>query len=202
MGSATKIHFRVFASAGYLRLYLYTPTLGSNYQMADKGGTMGSAPHKYSKIFHATLKLNAFFDYDEGMDYARKVHKPVMIDFTGHACVNCRKMEASVQLDKQVYERISQQYVLIQLYIDDKIDLAVSEQIKTEQGKSIKTIGNKWSNLQAEKFQTNSQPFYVLLNPENGQMLVNLEGVDYDATSYLKCFDSGLNAFKQTGPDQ
>jgi len=136
------------------------------------------------------------------MDYARKVHKPVMIDFTGHACVNCRKMEASVWPDKQVYERISQQYVLIQLYVDDKTDLAVSEQTLTAQGKSIKTIGNKWSNLQAEKFQANSQPFYVLLDPQNGQLLVNPEGADYDTASYLKYLDSGLNAFKQTGPNQ
>jgi len=171
---------------------LYTPTLNGGNK--ETGAIKGAKGVKYADIFHAPLNLNAFFDYDEGMAYAKSVHKPVMIDFTGHACVNCRKMEASVWPDKEVYKRISQDYVLIQLYVDDKTDLAVKEQTITSQGKQIKTIGNKWSDLQASKFQANSQPFYVLLD-NNGALLVPAGGADYDPQSYLKFLDSGLQAY-------
>jgi len=170
---------------------LYTPTLTGNSANTSKSN---HTAHKYADIFHAPLNLDAFFDYDEGLAYARAVNKPVMIDFTGHACVNCRKMEANVWPDKAVYKRISQDYVLIQLYVDDKTDLATNEQTVTPQGKHVKTIGNKWSELQAEKFQANSQPFYVLLD-DNGNLLVPPSGADYDPKSYLKFLDSGLNAF-------
>lgn len=172
---------------------LYTPTLtGSNVHTSKTN----QPQHKYSDIFHAPLNLDAYFDYDEGLAYAKLVNKPVMIDFTGHACVNCRKMEANVWPDKEVYKRLSQDYVLIQLYVDDKTDLVANEQIITPQGKHIKTIGNKWSDLQASKFQANSQPFYVLLN-DDGNLLVPPSGADYDPQSYLKFLDRGLNAFKQ-----
>ena len=171
---------------------LYTPTLS--------GGTKAGAPSadakgvKYAGIFHAPLNLDAFFDYDEGMAHARSVHKPVMIDFTGHACVNCRKMESTIWPDKEVYRRISQDYVLIQLYVDDKTDLPLNEQTVTTSGKNIKTIGNKWSNLQAEKFQANSQPYYVLLDNE-GNLLVPPGGADYDPVSYLRFLNGGLEAY-------
>jgi thiol:disulfide interchange protein len=171
---------------------LYTPTLNGGNK--ETGTAKGAKGVKYAGIFHAPLNLNAFFDYDEGMAYAKSVNKPVMIDFTGHACVNCRKMEASVWPDKEVYKRISQDYVLIQLYVDDKTDLAANEQITTPQGKYIKTIGNKWSDLQATKFQANSQPFYVLLD-NDGNLLVPPGGADYDPQSYLKFLDSGLKTY-------
>jgi thiol:disulfide interchange protein len=170
---------------------LYTPTLTVSNNNAAKANR---AAHKYSEIFHAPLNLDAFFDYDEGMAYAKSVNKPVMIDFTGHACVNCRKMEANVWPDKEVYKHISQDYILIQLYVDDKTDVPTTEQTATAQGKNIKTIGNKWSNLQAEKFRANSQPFYVLLD-DNGNLLVPPSGADYDPVSYLKFLNNGLNAF-------
>jgi thioredoxin-related protein len=128
------------------------------------------------------------------MAYAAKVHKPVMIDFTGHACVNCRKMEANVWTDKDVYHRINDQYVLIQLYVDDKTDLAANEQTTTAQGKHIQTIGNKWSYLETSKFQANSQPFYVLLD-NSGNLLVPPGGADYDPVSYGRFLDSGLKIY-------
>jgi len=165
----------------------------------------GSAPaavhnsgnHKYSEIFHAPLGLDAFFDYDEGLVYAKKMNKPVFIDFTGHACVNCRKMEASVWPDKEVLSRLSNDYVVIQLYVDDKTDLAAAEQtVSKYSGKKIETIGNKWSDLQASRFNANSQPFYVLLDTK-GNLLVQPQGADYDPASFTKYLDSGLQAFKK-----
>ena len=165
----------------------------------------GSAPaaahnsgnHKYSEIFHAPLGLDVFFDYDEGLAYAKKMNKPVFIDFTGHACVNCRKMEASVWPDKEVLSHLTNDYVVIQLYVDDKTDLAAAEQtVSKYSGKKINTIGNKWSDLQASRFNANSQPFYVLLD-NKGNLLVQPQGADYDPVSFTKYLDSGLAAFKK-----
>jgi len=156
-----------------------------------------SGDHKYGDIFHAPLGLEVFFDYDEGLAYAKKMNKPVFIDFTGHACVNCRKMEASVWPDKDVLSRLSNDYIIIQLYVDDKTDLATSEQsISKYSGHKIETIGNKWSDLQALRFNANSQPFYVLLDTR-GNLLVQPRGADYDPKSFANYLVSGLEAFKK-----
>ncbi|MFB0497493.1 thiol:disulfide interchange protein [Mucilaginibacter sp. OAE612] len=161
----------------------------------NSNGAADMKPHKYADLFDKPKGFNPYFDYDEGLAYAKKVHKPVMIDFTGHACVNCRKMEADVWSDKQVYQRITQDYVLIQLYVDDKTDLAEREQTTTHEGRKIQTVGNKWSYLQISKFVSNSQPFYVLLDPDTQEPLVAPQGAEYDPLSYLKYLDSGLKAY-------
>lgn len=154
-------------------------------------------PKKYAQLFQAPLGLDAFFDYDEGMKYARKVHKPVLIDFTGHACVNCRKMEATVWPDQSVFKQLNENYVLIQLYVDDKSALPANEQYTSAfSQKHIQTIGQKWSDLQAAKFNSNSQPFYVLLNDE-GKLLSQPEGAVYDANEYALYLDNGVQAFKK-----
>ena len=152
-------------------------------------------PHKYASLFDKPQGLDTYFDYYEGIAYAKKVHKPVMIDFTGHACVNCRKMEETVWPDKQIHKVINEDYVLIQLYVDDKTDLASTEQKVTPEGRSIKTIGNKWSYLQTSKFLSNSQPFYVLLDPQTEQPLVTPQGANYDSVAYLDYLKSGLKVF-------
>ncbi|MGI4022665.1 MAG: protein-disulfide reductase DsbD family protein [Janthinobacterium lividum] len=175
---------------------LYTPTLTGNRTAASNSNQNDQTLHKYASIFEAPLGLNAFFDYDEGLAYAKKNHKPVMIDFTGHACVNCRKMEASVWTDKSVYSLINNDFVLIQLYVDDKTELQASEQTVTAEGKKIRTIGNKWSNLQISKFKANAQPFYTLLDDE-GNLLVQPQGADYNPENYKSFLKSGLDAFKK-----
>jgi thiol:disulfide interchange protein len=154
-----------------------------------------SRPHKYDGLFDKPKGFDPFFDYDEGLAFAKKMHKPVMIDFTGHACVNCRKMEANVWTDKQVYQAITQDYVLIQLYVDDKTDLPQNEQSTTPEGRQIKTIGNKWSYLQTSKFLANSQPFYVLLDPGTQMPLVPPQGANFDPVQYLVYLNSGLAAY-------
>ncbi|MBO9672441.1 MAG: thioredoxin family protein [Sphingobacteriaceae bacterium] len=169
---------------------LYTANLLAGKQAATNDG-----PHKYADKFHAPLKLNVYFDYDEGLAAAKKMNKPVMIDFTGHACVNCRKMEANVWPDKDVYKMISNDYVLIQLYVDDKTALAPADVTVTPEGKKLSTIGKKWSDLQARKFQSNSQPFYVLLDPKTEALLAPPQGADYEIANYKKFLTSGLNAF-------
>ncbi|WP_207531989.1 protein-disulfide reductase DsbD family protein [Desertivirga arenae] len=169
---------------------LFTNSLGAN------SASHSTSTHKYSDKFHAPLALDAFFDYEEGLAYAKSVNKPVMIDFTGHACVNCRKMEASVWSDKKVLETIRDKYVLIQLYVDDKTELPQNEQsVSAFNGKKIKTIGNKWSDFQASRFNSNSQPYYVLLN-NKGELLVQPSGAEFDIDKYLKFLESGLAANK------
>lgn len=149
-------------------------------------------PRKYGELFEKPKGFSPFFDYDEGLAYAKSVGKPVMIDFTGHACVNCRKMEASVWVDKEVAKVINEDYVLIQLYVDDKTDLASEEVFTTPQGRKITTIGKKWSYLQTSRFRANSQPYYVLLDQQTEQPLVVPKGADYDIPSYLAYLKSGL----------
>jgi thiol:disulfide interchange protein DsbD len=165
--------------------------LSRNYESKTTGN------HKYSDLFHAPLGIDAFFDYDEGLAYAKKVNKPVFIDFTGHACVNCRKMEEGVWPDQQVLSKLKNDFVVIQLYVDDKKDLAKEEQTVSKlSGKSIKTIGNKWSDLQASRFNSNSQPFYVLLDSD-GNLLEQPSGANYDVKAFADFLDAGIKAFKK-----
>lgn len=173
---------------------MYTPTLGGgNYSSSNKQ----VSNKKYADLFHAPLNLDVFFDYEEGMAYAKEANKPVMLDFTGHACVNCRKMEASVWPDKAVYNVLQNEYVIIQLYVDDKTALPSEEQYISEfSKKKIKTIGNKWSDFQASKFNANSQPYYVILDTE-GQMLIQPTGADYDPIAYLNFLNKGLEKFNR-----
>jgi len=174
---------------------LYTPTLLGNAAGSAAAPAADATPHKYAELFHAPLGLNAFFDYDEGMAYAQKVNKPVLIDFTGHACVNCRKMEANVWPDKQVLPLIRDKYVLIQLYVDDKTELPAAEQrVSTYSGKTIKTIGNKWSDMQASRYGANSQPYYVLLG-RDGKVLATPQGADYEPANFVHFLSGGLQAY-------
>lgn len=172
---------------------LYTSSFGRT----ATNNTVDGKARKYSDIFHAPLNLNVFFDYEEGMEYGKKVGKPVMLDFTGHACVNCRKMEASVWSDKDVHRLLNEELIIIQLYVDDKTELPQAEQfVSSFSGKNIRTIGNKWSDFQASKFNSNSQPHYVLLDPSNEEVLVKPTGADYNPESYYGFIQSAINQYK------
>ncbi|MFD2036274.1 cytochrome c biogenesis protein CcdA [Belliella marina] len=174
---------------------LYTPTVGGIPAGQAHSGTSGPQ-RKYAGLFHAPLNLEPFFDYEEGMEYARQVGKPVLIDFTGHACVNCRKMEASIWPDPQVLKLIRDEYVLIQLYVDDKTSLPEEEHyVSAFSGKKINSIGKKWSDVQAQKFNSNSQPYYVLMDPKGKKVLVDPVGAIYDVGGYRDYLQSGIANF-------
>jgi thiol:disulfide interchange protein len=127
---------------------------------------------KYAGLFHAPHGLDAFYDYEQGLAYAKSVNKPILIDFTGWSCTNCRKMEASVWPDKEVLRRLREDYVLISLYVDDKTELSQEDKYNSVfSGKKISSIGQKWSDFQASKFGTNSQPYYVIAD-HDGTVLV------------------------------
>lgn len=156
------------------------------------------APPLYTQDFN--LYKNevhaAFDDYEAGMAYAKKVNKPVMIDFSGFGCVNCRKMEASVWTDPTVKQTLENDYVLITLIVDDKTKLAEPIEIQ-ENGKTrkLKTIGDKWSYLQRSKFGANAQPFYILLN-HDGEPLGPSYAFNEDVSQYMKFLRNGLSRFK------
>jgi thiol:disulfide interchange protein DsbD len=140
--------------------------------------------------------LVAFLDYDKGMVYAKLVNKPVMLDFTGHACVNCRKMEEKVWSDPAVLSVLKNEVVLISLYVDDKRELPKEEQYFSEiTGKNIKSIGNKWSEFQIKKYKANAQPYYVLLD-HNGDNLNEHTAYNPNINDYLTWLKEGINNFK------
>lgn len=157
------------------------------------------APPMYTQDFN--LYKNEvhpkFDDYDLGMEYARLNGKPVLIDFTGYGCVNCRKMEAAVWTDPKVSDIINNDYVLISLYVDNKTPL--TEQVKIiENGteRTLRTVGDKWSYLQRVKFGANAQPFYVLLDNQ-GKPLNKSYAYDEDVSKYVEFLQIGLENYKK-----
>lgn len=156
------------------------------------------APPLYTQDFNLyENEVHAKFDdYDMGMAYAKSHNLPVMIDFSGHGCVNCRKMEASVWTDPQVKSILEQDFVLITLMVDDKAKLPETIMIQ-EDGteRKLKTIGDKWSYFQRSKFGANAQPFYVMLD-HDGKPLGTSYGFDENVENYIKWLRGGIDNFK------
>ncbi len=144
------------------------------------------------------VKIEAkFTDYEAGMAYARQTGKPVMVDFTGHGCVNCRKMELAVWHDAKVRDLLTKDYVLISLYVDEKAPLPAPMEVEENgQTTTLRTIGDKWSYLQRSKFGANAQPFYVLLD-NNGRPLNTSYSYDEDVDKFVKFLKTGLDNYKK-----
>jgi thiol:disulfide interchange protein DsbD len=140
----------------------------------------------------------AFNDYDKGLAYAKEVGKPVMIDFTGWACVNCRKMEQNVWVKDRVLNALKNDIVLISLYVDDKRKLPEDDiaDSKLKPGKKLRYIGQKWSELQTIKYKTNTQPFYVLMD-HNEENLIDPVGYTPDADDYYDWLSEGIGNFEK-----
>ena len=139
-----------------------------------------------------------FTDYEQGMAAAKAEGKPVLIDFTGFGCVNCRKMEAAVWTDPQVAELLEKKFVLISLYVDDKTPLAEPIEVTDAQGKphTLRTVGAKWSYLQSQKFGANAQPFYVIINNE-GHPLMGSRSYNEDIAAYVDFLRQGLKRYAE-----
>lgn len=141
--------------------------------------------------------IPVFHDYKTGMAYAKKVNKPVMLDFTGYGCVNCRKMEERVWPNPQVLQVLKNEVVLISLYVDDKRKLPEEEQYVSETtGNKIVSVGNKWSDFQIKKYKANAQPFYVLIDHQ-GENLNEPTAYDPDVDSYLQWLREGIGVFQK-----
>ena len=138
-----------------------------------------------------------YTDYDLGMAAARQEGKPVMVDFTGYGCVNCRKMEAAVWTDSKVRDLLNDKYVLISLYVDDKTPLPEPIEVTDVDGttRKLRTVGDKWSYLERVKIGANTQPFYVLLDPATGKPLNALRSYDEDIPAYVDFLQTGLKNF-------
>jgi thiol:disulfide interchange protein DsbD len=141
--------------------------------------------------------LIAFHDYDKGMAYAKTVNKPVMLDFTGLTCVNCRKMEEQVWVEDEIYALLDNDIVLISLYVDDRTKLPVEEQHESEiTGNSVKTYGHKWLEFQQTRYNTNAQPLYVIQNLE-GEDISPAVGYTPDVEEYYEWLKKGIENFKK-----
>jgi thioredoxin-related protein len=141
------------------------------------------------------LNLNCYHDYCEALEEAKKENKPIMIDFTGWACVNCRRMEERVWKQPEVYKLINEQYILVSLYVDDKQMLPMEQQYYSKNlGKQIRTVGNKWFDFEVTCFNNASQPYYALISPDE-KLLNEPRGYTPNAGEYADFLSCGLDAF-------
>ena len=154
----------------------------------------------YEKDSECPLGLDCYKDLDEGIAAAKAANKPIMLDFTGWACVNCRKMEEQVWSQSKIYKILKEEYIIISLYVDDRKELPKEEQFKYVKPngnlKNIRTIGDKWATLQTLNFQNNSQPFYVLLN-HNMELLNHTTAYTPNADEYFEWLQKGVENFKK-----
>ena len=156
------------------------------------------APPMNTQDFNLNTKVveAKYTNYEEGMAAAKALGKPVLIDFTGFGCVNCRKMEASVWTDPKVADKLTKDYVLISLFVDDKTKLPEPIQVTVNgQERTLRTIGDKWSYLQSYKFGANAQPFYVAVDSD-GNPLTASHSYKEDVPEYLQFLDKGLSAYR------
>jgi len=170
------------------------------YAENPNGFGSGSAPaaDKLSADAHCPLNLPCFNDLEEARAYALQAGKPLLLDFTGWGCVNCRKMEEEVWSRPEVRQRLAVDVVLVSLYVDERTKLPESEVgVSETTGKPIKTIGQKWGDLQAQYFNANAQPYYVLMDPavEAPTALNGHTAYDPDPAIFLNWLDAGLKQF-------
>jgi thiol:disulfide interchange protein len=190
--------------AGGVFMLLIAAYIASGFMVNKQSNTFitpnllsGLAPpagHSYILPKHCPLNIDCFHDYDEGLKYAQEQNKPILIDFTGYGCVNCRRMEDNVWSENDINDIITNDYVLISLYVDDRKPLEESF-ISSFSGKKMRTVGNKWADFQAIHFGRNSQPYYVLSSPE-GKILNRPVAYTPDKAEYKAFLECGLERFE------
>lgn len=164
----------------------------------SKGGSSAAAQILPEGAHLGPHDLVAFDDYEKGLAYAKSINKPILLDFTGYACVNCRKMEDYVWSDPAILQILQEEVVLISLYVDDKRELPKSEQyVSKETGKEIVSIGNKWSDFQITKFKANAQPYYIILDVEGNMLSDKPESYNSDINAYKGWLREGIDRFKK-----
>ncbi len=192
--SKTKLTFAILIGAFTLRIIpgIFPPSDWNKFAFLS-----GFPPPSSYSYYHHESEFKIYHDLAEGMKVAKEENKPIFIDFTGWACVNCRKMEETVWVDPQISEILKRDYVMVSLYVDEKIELPADQQFvyKTSDGrlKEIKTVGNKWATLQTETFHNNAQPFYAVIAADS-TLLIPTEDYNPDATEYGKWLNCGVQA--------
>jgi thiol:disulfide interchange protein len=177
------------------------------YNLQLNGGTSSSpsvdikdiGPKKYEEGFTRgkVMDLDGWYDYDQALAVSKKLQKPILLDFTGWNCVNCRKMENNVWSNPAVHQMLKNDYVLVEAYVDDKKVVLEKNQQYTSSysGKKITLLGDKWSDIQAARFNSNSQPDYIILNSK-GDQLLPAQSADYNPDNYIKFLQAGIAAYK------
>jgi len=157
--------------------------------------TMCEEP-KYGDILELPYNIDGYFDFEQGMECAEELNKPALVYFTGHSCSNCKQMQGKVWSDPKVRKILNEEFVVIALYIDDKKKLPEEEWVKSEyDGKMKKTIGKKNANFQITRFNSNTQPYYIILN-EKGEIISDSMGYELDPEKFIKYLKNGIENFK------
>jgi thiol:disulfide interchange protein DsbD len=151
---------------------------------------------RYNDFLRLPHGIDGYFDWDQAISCAKTKKKPVFVDFTGHGCANCRKMEENVWVDPRVLSRLKEDFIVVSLYVDDKTALPENEWITTPEGKVKKTLGAKYSYIQETRFRANSQPQYIIIDAE-GNQLVEPKFFDLDKDKFVEFLDNGINEFKK-----
>jgi len=164
----------------------------------SKGGSNAAAQVLPDGAHLGPHDLIAFDDYQKGVAYAKSINKPILLDFTGYACVNCRKMEDYVWSEATILKILQNEVVLISLYVDDKKELPKNEQyVSKETGKEITSIGNKWSDFQITKFKANAQPYYIILDTDGTMLSDKPESYNSNIESYKGWLREGIDRYKK-----
>ncbi len=175
---------------------LITEDSGQERMAEDKAAFTLCEDPKYADFLTLPYGLNGYFDYEQGLECARALNKPILLDFKGHACSNCKEVEAKVWSDPQVLKRLREDYLIIALYVDDRTKLPESEWVISEfDGKVKKTLGKKYADFQISRFNVNTQPYYVLID-HNEQLLTTPRSHDLDVNAYINFLDEGLRNFQ------
>ncbi len=173
-----------------VKAYAFSPGVADDKELCETP--------KYSDFLDLPHGLEGYFDYDQALKCAKEQNKPLFVDFTGHGCVNCREMEANVWSDPKVLKLLRNDYIVTALYVDDKTTLPKEDWIVSDyDGKTKKTVGKKFADLQKTKFGVNAQPFYVLLSPD-GKMLTQPRAYNLDVAAFVKFLKTGLKNFKKS----
>lgn len=164
---------------------------------ATMGQSTARPPQKYIDKLHVPFGLKAYFDLEEGMAAAKALNKPVMLDFTGHSCANCRKMEEQVWRNPEVLKRMKENFVLISLYVDESTELPDAEQFTNAKGEKISTVGEKNLDYEITKFGFNAQPLYMFLNLDGKPLSDVKYGYDSDVQKFISHLDAVKAAFEK-----
>ena len=169
--------------------------IGNNISSASVNNN-AVAPKKYTDKLKVPFGLTAYFDLEEGLDAAKALNKPVMLDFTGHSCTNCRKMEEKVWKNEAVLKRLKEDFVLISLYVDESTELPATEQYTSAKGDKITTVGEKNLDYEITKFGFNAQPLYMFLDLKGNPLSEIKYGYDADVDKFIEHLDMVKKAFK------
>lgn len=208
--SPIKKRFTFFRMTSATLILAFVVYLASGFRYNEKTDTFttlsllsGLAPPVGYSWIHpkkCPIDLDCFNDYDKAIELAKETNKPVLIDFTGKACVNCRKMEENVWPKDGVHELLKEQFVLVSLYVDDRKPLAEEDQFTYElngKKKKIRTVGDKWATFETVNFENNSQPLYVIVSPD-GTLMNNPVGYTPDVNTYQQFLECGLDAYNES----